>query len=87
MKKWIKEGGAIEDKDEIYNDLIAPSAFINTRGKFQLESKDDMKERGVQSPNFGDALALTFALPVRSNQFDIYKQARKAGRIRRVGAM
>jgi len=87
MKKWVKEGGAIEDKDEIYNDLIAPSAFINTRGKFQLESKDDMKERGVQSPNFGDALSLTFALPVRASQFDVYKQARKAGRIRRVGAM
>jgi hypothetical protein len=33
-------------------------------GKLQLESKEDMKARGIPSPNRADALALTFAHPV-----------------------
>lgn len=87
MKQWLKDGGAIEDKDEIGNDLIAPMAWVNNRGKFQLESKDDMKERGVQSPNYADALALTFAQPVVLNRFSKFKAARQSGKIRRHGSM
>ena len=33
-------------------------------GKIQLESKEDMKKRGLPSPNRADALALTFAQTV-----------------------
>lgn len=87
MKKWLKEGGVVEDKQEIIDDLTGPDAFINLRGKLQLESKDDMKERGLASPNFGDALALTFAFPVIPNRFSAYRQAKVRGRIRKVGAM
>lgn len=66
MKDWLINGGCIEDDQELKDDLVAPEAFINLRGKLQLESKDQMKERGLQSPNKGDALALTFAYPVVS---------------------
>ena len=44
--------------------LCAPEYFYNTKGKLQLESKEDMKDRGLPSPDDGDALALTFAAPV-----------------------
>jgi hypothetical protein len=54
----------IEDDQVLKDDLTGPEAFINLRGKIQLESKDDMKRRGLPSPNKGDALALTFAMPV-----------------------
>lgn len=64
MKKWLQEGGTIEDDRALRDDLIGPEAFINVRGKLQLESKDDMKKRGLASPNKADALALTFARPV-----------------------
>ena len=37
---------------------------FNARGEIQLEKKDDMKKRGLASPDIADALALTFALPV-----------------------
>ena len=84
MKKWLKEGGTIEDKDEIFNDLIAPQAFLNNKGKLQLESKQDMRERGQQSPNFADALALTFAQPVRLKTFNRFRANRKP---RKYGAM
>lgn len=65
MKAWIKEGGAIDPKDEaLYQDLIGPETVPRLDGKILLESKQDMKERGLPSPNKGDALALTFAQPV-----------------------
>ncbi len=34
---------------------------ITSSGKVQIESKDDMKKRGLASPNLADALCLTFA--------------------------
>ncbi len=65
MKQWLKEGGAIEQNDEVlYQDLIGLETVPRLDGKILLESKEDMKTRGVPSPNRGDALALTFAHPV-----------------------
>lgn len=64
-KRWIKAGGAIDPKDaDLYQDLIGPETVPRLDGKVQLESKEDMKERGLPSPNKGDALMLTFAEPV-----------------------
>ncbi len=63
-KKWLQEGGAIPKDDVLYQDLIGPETVPRPDGKIQLESKEQMKERGLASPNRGDALALTFAYPV-----------------------
>lgn len=65
MKKWLKAGGAIDPQDEVlYQDLIGPETVPRLDGRIQLESKENMKERDLPSPNRGDALALTFAAPV-----------------------
>lgn len=65
MKKWLKAGGVIDPADQgLYDDLIGPETVPRLDGKILLESKEDMKERGLPSPNKGDALALTFAEPV-----------------------
>jgi len=65
MKRWIKAGGAIDPRNEtLYQDLVGPETVARIDGKIQLESKQDMKERGIPSPNEGDALALTFTQPV-----------------------
>jgi hypothetical protein len=69
MKRWLKDGGAIDPKDEaLYQDLIGPETVARLDGKVLLESKEDMKDRGLPSPNKGDALALTFAEPVGKKQ-------------------
>ena len=65
MKDWIKTIGALPDDAQLRDDLAGPEAFMNRSGKLQLESKEDMKKRGLASPNKADALALTFAYPVR----------------------
>jgi hypothetical protein len=43
---------------------VGPETVARLDGKIQLESKEDMKDRGLPSPNEGDALALTFTQPV-----------------------
>ncbi|TPQ24926.1 terminase [Methylomonas koyamae] len=64
MRDWLRDGGSIPDDQELYDDLIGPETVPRSDGIIQLESKADMKDRGLPSPNRGDALALSFAFPV-----------------------
>lgn len=64
VKRWLKEGGAIPEDPQLRDELAAPETVPRLDGKIQLESKKDMKRRGLPSPNRADALALTFAYPV-----------------------
>ena len=62
MAEWVKGGGALPSIDELRGELIEPTYTFNN-GKFQLEDKDQIKERIGRSPDLADALALTFAIP------------------------
>jgi hypothetical protein len=42
-------------------DLTGPGYFHDKQDRLLLESKESMKKRGLDSPDDGDALALTFA--------------------------
>lgn len=64
MKQWLKSGASIPNDNVLRDDLISVETVARLDGKILLESKRDMKERGVPSPNRADALALTFAFPV-----------------------
>jgi hypothetical protein len=64
MKQWLKSGGAIPNDARLAEELTGPEYIVKLNGKIVLESKDDMKKRGLNSPNRADALALTFAYPV-----------------------
>lgn len=63
-KQWLIDGGAIEDDQQLKDDLTSPEYTINNKGEILLESKESMKKRGLASPNRADALALTFAINV-----------------------
>lgn len=65
MKDWLKNGGAIPDDPVLCEEITGPEYMVRLNGRLQLESKDDMKKRGLSSPNRADALALTFAHPVQ----------------------
>ena len=60
MRAWLKHG-AIPDDAELAQDLGGPEYGFNGRDQIQLERKEDMKKRGLASPDMADALALTFA--------------------------
>ncbi len=63
-RDWLKEGGAIPKDAILHAELIAPETVGRLDGKIQIESKKDMKERGIPSPNRADSLILSFAYPV-----------------------
>lgn len=64
MADWVKAGGSLPLIPELIQEMCAPTYFFNA-GKFQLESKEQIKKRLGKSPDLADALALTFALPER----------------------
>jgi hypothetical protein len=64
MADWVKAGGALPNIPELVQELSAPTYFFH-KGKFQIESKDQIKTRLGRSPDLADALALTFAIPDR----------------------
>jgi hypothetical protein len=57
----LPEGVNIPDDDAIQADMTSPRIKPQLTNDFLLESKDDMKRRGVRSPDLADAMALTFA--------------------------
>lgn len=64
MKDWLS-GGQIPDEPEVETDLTGPDyGYHPSKGCLVLESKDEMKARGVDSPDLGDALAMTFAVKI-----------------------
>lgn len=62
MADWVKMGGSLPNVPGLVSELTGPTYFF-TSGKFQIESKDQIKKRLGKSPDLADALALTFALP------------------------
>ncbi len=60
MRDWLKTGSLPSNK-ELADDLCAPMYDFTLKGQLKLEPKDKMKKRGHASPDFGDALAITFS--------------------------
>ena len=58
-------GAQIPDIDSLQADACGPGYNYDSHSRLQLESKDQMRARGVPSPDEWDAVALTFAEPVR----------------------
>jgi hypothetical protein len=66
LKDWLKTASLPQDK-QLRDDLTAPRTKPDSSGKIFLESKKDMKARGLASPDAADAIAVTFAFPVSSD--------------------
>jgi hypothetical protein len=63
--KKVLEGGrfCLPDRDSLQADLVSVGYKFTSEGKLLLESKQDMRKRGVPSPDEGDAVALCFSEP------------------------
>ena len=64
MRDWLSAGGGIDTTPALEVDLTGPGYFHDKQDRILLESKESMKKRGIDSPDDGDALALTFAMRV-----------------------
>lgn len=68
VSNWIKREGKLEPHED-WIELTNIRYKKNSSGKTYIESKEDMRKRGVESPDVADALALTFAI----QQYKIFK--------------
>ena len=80
MRDWLKSASVPNDRF-LKSDLISPKMKPDSRGTIYLESKKDMKARGLASPDAADAIALTFAFPVahRESRENKARTARSMG--------
>lgn len=63
MREWLKTASIPKDR-HLRTDMTSPKVSPDSKGAMFLESKKDMKRRGVASPDAADAIAVTFAFPV-----------------------
>lgn len=65
-KEWLEFPGGVElpDDDDMQADACAPGYKYDSHTRVILESKEDLRSRGMRSPDKWDAVALTFAEPV-----------------------
>ena len=68
-RDWLAQpGGAdLPDSDRLQSDACSPGYKYDSNSRVLLEKKEDMRKRGVPSPDEWDAVALTFAEPVAVN--------------------
>lgn len=79
MREWLL-GGALPQNRELVEDLCnIEYGYTPAKNQIKLESKDEMKRRGLASPDEADALSLTFAQPVARRDM---KFSRSGGRPR-----
>lgn len=65
MRQWfLNDDPDVPDDDVLATDLSGPLKEEDSSMRVKLESKKAMAKRGLLSPDSGDALGLTFALPV-----------------------
>lgn len=64
MHDALREGMEIPNDPELEMDLTGPQYGFTGKQQIQLEKKEDMKARGLSSPDCGDMLAMTFAVDV-----------------------
>ena len=65
MKAWLAGDADIPDDPELADELTGLEyGYTAKKFQIQLEKKEDMKKRGLSSPDNADALAMTFAAHV-----------------------
>jgi phage terminase large subunit len=61
-REWFEARDCcLPEDDALIAELTAPKYKIESSGRIKVESKDEMKKRGLRSPNRADAFLLTLA--------------------------
>ena len=84
MRDWLSEGGCIDEDSELIADLTGVEYSYTPTNQILLESKEDMKKRGLASPDNADSLCLTFAVRVNEYEEDMPKARSKNFKTHRV---
>jgi hypothetical protein len=63
VRDALLNGLSLPEDEELAGQLSAPKYKFDSAGRIVIESKDDMKKRGIDSPDRADALCNTFYKP------------------------
>lgn len=64
MREWLLDYPIqIPDSKSLLSDLCGLRYKFDNKGRLVLEKKEEMKKRGIRSPDEADALSLTFCYP------------------------
>lgn len=66
MRNALRERLELPKDEELKQDLIGPEYGFTPTQQILLERKEDMKKRGLASPDKGDALAMTWAYNIKA---------------------
>ena len=64
MRDWLMGEIPVQipDSDELHSDLCSLGFKHRSNGQLLIESKDDLRKRGMPSCDLADALMMTFAM-------------------------
>lgn len=69
-REWFEARDCrIPDDQPLIGELTSLKYQITSSGKLQIESKEDAKKRGIDSPDIADAFVLTFAQQQRARKW------------------
>lgn len=69
LREALRSGLAIADSDDLQEQCVSIEYHFNKKTEIMLMSKEDMRMVGKPSPDWADALAMTFAFPVSKRNF------------------
>ncbi len=71
LRQWLADTVPVKipDSDTLHADLCGIQYSIDSNSRLVMERKEDMKKRGIRSPDAADALCLTFAYPASSIEY------------------
>lgn len=83
-KAWLEQRGCKLPKDEqLLAELAAPRFSFQSNGRIKVESKDEMRRRGLASPDMADAVCLTMAADAATAIYGVSSSGSWAKPIRR----
>ena len=75
MRDWLRTG-CLGQERRLLDDLTGVQYGYTGTGQLALETKDEMKRRGLGSPDYADALAMTFYQNVARSDMRINQRRR-----------
>lgn len=75
MRDWLRTG-CVSQERRLLDDLTGVQYGYTGTGQLALETKDEMKRRGLGSPDYADALAMTFYQNVARSDMRINQRRR-----------
>lgn len=79
MREWVDKEAVLPQGKDLIIDMCGLEYSFNKSNRMQLERKEDLKKRGMPSPDLADAIALTHAFDVGSSLVQIRRHASDHG--------